>query len=182
MIWKLRRNNDILRDQNVILKDQVFRADYTNQLNELRIKLLYRTMKIFVKWTKSLKRIVRNVQKDFDTLEAFFEVERREHILVTQSLKHESESHKTTKRSLQHERITVQRLIDFLNGQDCHNAKNSINALSARDASREHLNEEVRSFDDQLTTINQRAMLQTIDSWETQNLRWRVQSRRNSWD
>ncbi len=121
-------------------------------------------MKTFVKRTKSLKRIVRNVQKDFDTLEAFFEVERREHILATQSLEHESESHKATERSLQHERATVQRLIDFLDGRDCLNAGNSTSGLSARDASRERPKGEVGSFDGQLTTTNQRAMPQTTGS------------------
>ena len=111
----LHRKINILQNQHGILSDQLFRAGHVNQLNELRIRTLNHEREGYAEFVESSKQAAADLQRQLDTQQATFEVERREHALTVQSLQHESTRCEATERCLEHERAIVQTLIDILN-------------------------------------------------------------------
>jgi len=111
----LHRKVNILQNQHGILSDQLFRAGHVNQLNELRIRTLNHERGGYAEFVESSKQVAAGLQRQLDTQQATFEVERREHALTVQSLQHESARCEATERCLEHERATVQTLAGILN-------------------------------------------------------------------
>jgi len=93
----------------------LFRVDHVNQLNKICIRTLNHERKEYVEFVESLKQIAVNLQRQLDTQQATFEVKRREHAFMIQSLQHESTRCEATERCFEHERAIVQTLTDILN-------------------------------------------------------------------
>jgi len=93
----------------------LFQVDHVNQLNELCIRTLNHEREEYVEFVESSKQVAVNLQRQLDTQQATFEVKRRKHALMIQSLQHESTRCEATERYLEHEQAIVQTLTDILN-------------------------------------------------------------------
>ena len=110
-IKRLHSKNMILKYENSILHQQLFKAGQINQNNEIHI----RTLNIQLKNLSKLRKTLINYQNICVDQQETLENKKRECALTAQSLHHEFKCYEVTERVLKHKCVYVQNLINFLN-------------------------------------------------------------------